>query len=291
MIAVAWSGVLLMVASIALSIVARRRLWGLRLAPPTPSSSVPQGSVLLAARSVRGVTQEVTPLLADWQARGVLEVRQEGQVLTMGGGNSVASGPEWHFTVADASRVDAVELPLLQIFVPGAPARGATSVLVQSDTKTRDRILDGVHAAIVRQRDAFGPKPRTEALAGVGLIALSVVASLAAVAGAAIAGAGAVPIALAFMGGLITVVTVALLCGRAQRPSDAERRYRQDVLNLGAWLPGASPDARLAGWAMVWNLPGEWATGLPSSITSLRARDRDFLRGDFAQRLPQSVSL
>ncbi len=291
MMLLGWLGVVLLVASVVLAILARRRLWGLRLRPAAPSSTPPQGSVLLAARAIRGTTMEITPLLADWQARGVLRVERRGADLPMGGGNSVASGPEWHFTVLDASTVDAIELPLLRILVPDAPATGASAVLLQTDAKARDRLFEAVYAAITRQRLAFGPTPSGESLPAVGLVVLTVLAWIAAVVGLAVAGANPVATASAFLGGLFALVTVVLLCRRASRPSDAERRYRQAVVDFGAWLPTASPDVRLAGWAMVWGLPGAWATALPESITSLRGRDRDFLRGDFARRTPDPVSL
>jgi hypothetical protein len=292
MIAVAWGGVLLMMVSAVLAVVARRRVWSMRLNAPAESTKIPEGSILLAARAVRGVTREVTPLLSDWIARGVLEVSQTGGEPSAGRSDSFASGPEWHFTVLDASTVGPVELPVLRAFVPEAPAAGAEFTLLQRDARTRDRIFDAIHAGTVRQRAAFGPKPLGESLIAVGLVALSIAGTVAAVGGLVVGGVGPVPIAFAVAGGLVAVATVLIASSSRHRPSNAEREYRQDLINMESWIRSVTtPDPRLAGWAMIWDLPGAWPHALPPSILLLRRRDPDFLRGDFSRRSPEPAPL
>jgi hypothetical protein len=286
MLVVAWGGAVMLVGSLVLAIVARRTVWGMKLVskPPHAAATRPEGSVLLAAHDVRGFTNELVPLLADWQARGVLAVEQLGPFERGSSRTGAAWGPEWRFTVLDASGVDQVEFPLLRILVPEAPTPGATATLRRDDKEVRDKITEGVYEAIKVERDFFGPRPLTKPLLAIGLVALAVVGALASLVGAVVGGAGPYPIAWALLGGGGIGVVIAV-CRGARSPSEGERRYRQAVLDLEAWVHSTpTPDPRLAGWAMVWGLPGAWEASVPDSIASLRGRDRAFLRGDFAAR-------
>lgn len=289
---IAWAGGVVLLGALVLATVARRRIWGFRLAAATAARDRPAGTVLLAARSIRGAKMEVTPLLADWQARGVLDVARRGPDLTADRRTGAASGPEWQFTVLDASRVDAVELPVLQAFVPAAPARGATALLTREDTATRDAIASAISTAIARQRTTFGPQPLEAPAVAVALVAFAVVGGTAALVGTVVSAAGPVAIAFAFLGAVAGISLVVILCGRARRPSDAERQYRQAVRDLEAWVRSTDdPDPALAGWAMLWDLPGAWQSQMPTPITALRLRDRAFLRGDFAKEIATSTSI
>ena len=292
MILLGWFGIIALVASVVLSIVARRTLWGARLepAPPVPARDVPQGSILFAARLTRGYTNELIPLLADWQARGIIAVEQRGTDLV---GNSVtgsAWGPEWQFSVRDATGLDEVEQRVLQILIPGAPRSGAVSLLRRDDTEARDAILDGVSAAVSRQQVLFGPRQLANRWLAMLLITLAIAGTLGALVFFAIGDAGPYPIAWAFLGGGAGIALVIAVCRSGRSPSEAERAYRQAVRNLEGWVHSTpSIDPRLAGWAMLWNLPGAWQHELPASITSLVGRDMAFLRGDFVKkRVPRS---
>jgi len=293
MILLGWSGIVALVAAIVLAIIARRTVWGVRLdsAPPVPARDVPAGSVLFAARYLRGYTNELIPLLADWQARGVLAVEQRGTDLVGNARSGAAWGPEWQFTVLDASGLDAVELPVLRLLVADAPQRGASSYLRREDKAARDRILDGVAEAVTRQRALFGPRPIDKAWLAVLLPVLAIGGTLAAIVFFAIGNAGPYPIAWSLLGGAAGSALVIGLCRSGRRPSEAERAYRQSVRNLEGWVHSTTHiDPRLAGWAMLWNLPGPWAAGLPTSISSLVGRDMAFLRGDFVKkRVPRSI--
>lgn len=292
MILLGWAGVVVLMASLLGAIIARRRVWGLRLAPATPARKRPHGTVLVAAGILRGARMEVTPLLADWHARGVLDVSRSGPDMAGDTKSGAASGPEWIFTVLDPDGVSAVELPVLQTFVRSAPTRGATARLTREDKKSREAIAKAISDAVTRQRREFGPRPRSAVGLAVLLIAVAGVAGVAAVAGFALGGAAPTPIALAFVGSGAAIGMVILLCRGGRRPSDAEREYRQDVRNLEAWVKStADPDPSLAGWALLWDLPGAWSTTVAPEITGLRSRDRAFLPGDFSKQIASTTSL
>lgn len=281
-----------MVLSLVLTIIARRTIWGARLRPATPNPTPPPGPVLLAARLVRGANMEVVPLLADWQTRGVLDVERIGPDLNADPKVPASSGPEWRLTVLDASGLDGVELPLLAAFVPGAPVPGATYLLRREDVDARDRIWNAVRSAVDRQRASFGTRPRVATLTAVGLITLASVGGAAALVGSVLGQAKPMPIALAFLGAIAVIVVVSLICRGARRLTDAERQYRQGIRDVEAWVRQTTePTASLAGWAMLWNLPGVWATGAPEKVRRLRGRDKSFLRGDFAQGIPEPAVL
>ena len=44
-----------------------------------------------------------------------------------------------------------------------------------------------------------------------------------------------------------------------------------------------SPDPALAGWALIWLLPGSWLDFVPQEIGDLRAMDMAFRRGDWGR--------
>lgn len=285
-------GVTVLVASLVGAIAARRRIWGLRLVPATAKKKKPDGTVLMAAGLARGARMEVTPLLADWLARGVLRVDRRGPDLPGDPKSGSASGPEWTFTVEDAETVSAIEFPVLRTFVPTAPTPGASATLTREDKVTREAIASSISAAVAAQRAQFGPRPVIALGLAVLLVTLSVLGAIAAVAGFAIGAAGPVAVALAFLGGVAGIALVTILCRGGRRPSDAEREYRQDVRNLEAWVKSTNdPDPMLAGWAMLWDLPGAWAAGVPVGIASLRMRDRAFLPGDFNKGISTPTSI
>lgn len=287
MILLGWLGIVALLAAVVLAIVARRRVWGARLepAPPVPTRDVPKGSVLFAARQIRGFTNELIPLLADWQGRGVIAVEQRGLDLVGDGATGAAWGPEWQFTVLDATGLDEIDQRVLQILVPGAPQRGAVSYLRREDTAARDALLDGISAAVILQRELFGPRSLAKPWLAVLLGALAITGTLCAIVFFAIGHAGPYPIAWSVLGGGAGIALVIGVCNSGRGPSEAERAYLQSLRNLEGWVYSTSAvDPRLAGWAMLWSLPGAWQKELPASITSLVGRDMAFLRGDFVKK-------
>lgn len=273
-------GGVMLVGALAGAIVARRRIWGLRLRPPVANPMPPTGSVLLATYAVRGAGMQLTSVLADWIARGVLEVRRSGPDLPAEVLKGDASGPVWRFVVRDASLLDAVETPLLAALVPD----GVEAVLTREDTAARDRIEAAVHAVRKAQRASFGERPTRHILLAVALELCAVLGALLATVGAFVSG-DATASAGAVLGSVVVVGVTIALCGSASAPAEAERNYRQRVLDIGEWVRTTeSPNTALAGWAMLWDLPGAWAAAMPDEISGLRFRDRSFMRGDAARR-------
>lgn len=292
MILLVWLGVLAMLLALGLAILARRTIWGLRLRPANPSCTPSSELIILAARLVRGANMEVVPLLADWQARGVLAVERVGPDLNAEPRAAASPGPEWRFTVRDASGLGEVELSLLAAFVPSAPSTGATYLLRRDDVDARDRIWDAVRLAVGRQRASFGVMPRVAIPAAIGLIALAALGGVAALVGSVASGAGSTSIAFAFLGAFAMIVVVSISCRGGRRPTDGERDYRQGIRDLEAWVRETTePNPALGGWAMLWNLPGVWATEAPEEVQRIRGRDRSFLRGDFARGIPEPAAL
>lgn len=284
---IAWAGVTLMVFAIVLAIRARRRIWGRLTGPAVADTTRPNGTILL----IPGAHQWIVPLLTDWQARGVLEVRKQGPELAKDARTGAASGPEWVFTVLDASGVDEIELPVLQTLVPRAPAAGATFTLTREDTATRDALAPSIYEATKRQREAFGVRPVASRLVAVALNLLAIIGGALALAGTIAANfprtnVGSTRVALALFAATIGIATVALICKGARRQTDAERQYWQRAKNLELWVRTTeTPNIALAGWAMYWGmLPGIWLERMPTFITQLRGRDGAFLRGDFNKR-------
>jgi hypothetical protein len=277
----------LIVGALIAAIVARRTVWGMRLRPPVANPTPPSGPIVLASRLLRGANLEVVPILADWHARGVLAVHRVGPDLPAEP-NRASAGPRWRFVVGDVRGLDAVETQLLSAFVPDARP-GAESTLEREDIAQREQIAAAVRTALEAQRASFGARPRSGAGVAFALIAAALVGAALAMYGA-FAGNDTSAQAWAIVGAVVGVGVVIALCARAEQPTEAERAYRQQLLDLGEWVKTTeSPNPALAGWAMLWNLPGEWAAVVPDEIAALRGRDRAFLRADFARRIPTPI--
>lgn len=283
MILIAWAGIALVITAIVLAVRARRTIWGRATGPAVADATRPNGTILM----ITGAHQWTIPLLADWQARGVIDIQKRGPELAKDERSGRSSGPEWIFTVLDAATVDEIELPVLQALVPDAPASGATFILTREDTATREALTASIIDARGRQRAAFGVRPVASRYLAAGLVALAVLGSALALAGTIAANfprtsSGTNGVAWAVVAATVGIATVALICRGARRVTDAEREYWQRARNLELWVrTTTNPSMALAGWAMYWgHLPGPWIEKMPESITQLRGRDGAFLRGD-----------
>ncbi|WP_166865893.1 hypothetical protein [Salinibacterium sp. ZJ70] len=290
MIALVVLASVVLVAALALAIWARRRFWGARLRGATASSAAPAGSVILAAASERGRYSEIVPLLADWIMRDMMIVETSGAHLS--GSRGAASGPIWHFTAgARVTESDPIEQIVLAAMFGSLPHPGQRITIERENSAWREGLAAAVAHATRAQRTGFGEeRPRAQ-----GLRVLIVVAVVLAVPvlllGAIFGGVDASVLALLIVAALaVAAVTVAIAVLPAK--SDAERRYRQSIVDLREWVRTTPhPDPRLGGWAMIWNIPDPWPTVLPESVVSLRMMDRCFLRGDFGDTVPETFSL
>ncbi|MCS0500354.1 hypothetical protein [Protaetiibacter mangrovi] len=284
-------GVLLLAALVG-AVVGRVRLWGSRLAPPTPSEHAPAGSVLLAAQTERGRYSELVPLLADWSIRRVLRVEREGPNLAASPGTSAAPGPVWRLTAAEgAPGVDPVEQGVLAAVFGHHPAVGDAVVVERDDVAWRDRVSLAIADAVTAQRRAFGTEPPRRAWLRPVLVGIAVVAGPGLVAAAGFATGD--PALIAWLLVLVPVLVVlTALPALWPAASEAQRAYLQGARDLRAWVVAADrPRTELMGWAMIWNLPGSWRAAAPAEVAALLHMDRSFLRGDFARTIPEPFSL
>jgi hypothetical protein len=279
---ISWGGIAALAAAVVLAIVGRIRIWGMRLRPAQPSQTRPEGTIVFAAGITRGAHGETIPLLADWMARGVLRVERIGPTLPRNAATKTAWGPEWRFTILDPSSLSPIERDLLGAFVPGHLQPGDVRELPREDYLGRDALYLAVVRATQQQRAAFGVRQRKAPGAAFGLIALAVLGGAGSFVGAAftnpaIAGVLFVPVVAGI--GVVTAL------GRGGIvPTEAERRFRQQTRDLGAWVKTTGiPDPALAGWAMIWLLPGRWPDFVPEEIATLLGRDKAFLRGDWGR--------
>lgn len=276
-----WGGVAALLSAVVLAIVGRVRIWGMRLHPAQPSSTRPEGTVVFAAMITRGARMETIPLLADWMSRGVLRVERLGPDLPKDVRTKAAWGPEWRFTILDPSSLDAIERELLAAFVPGDLRPGSVRVLPREDYLARDALYSAIVTASRQQRAAFGQRQRRAPAAAFGVIALAVLGGVGSFLAAVFSSPR--PALGGFLFLAVTgIVAVALVVRGGRSPTEAERRFRQQTRDLGAWVETTdTPDPALAGWAAIWGMPGPWLEVVPQEIANLRARDKAFLRGDW----------
>ncbi len=280
-------GVLLLLLALVVSVVARVRLWGARLAPATASPVPPAGSLALASRSERGAFSELVPLLAHWQLHGILLTEKSGPSL-VAAPPTASAGPVWRFTAGPAvNSADPVDL----IVIGAMLGTQHTVVVEREDIGWRTRVQAAIDAAVTTQRAGFGTeKPRAWALRPL-LAAVSVLSGIACLVGAFLSSSDTAGLAWLTVGVIVTVA-VTLLVALWPAKSGAERRYLQAVRDLGAWVSTTDqPTPALGGWAMIWNLPGAWPAVLPESVTGLLRMDRSFLRADFSRTIPEPFSL
>lgn len=287
MIAVFIGGGILLVAALAAAIWARVRLWGARLGPEVASSTPPSGPLILASASERGRYMEFVPMLADWQVRDVVRSESVGPYLPQSFEHKRSVGREWHFTAGERiAQVHPIETIVLAAMFGGEPHPGDRIVLERDDVDWRVRVSDAVVEAIRVQRSLFGEeRPRAPWMRAL-IVAAAVLGAVGLVLGAAGAGTGTAVLAWAIVGSIV-LAGVAVVIALLPAKSAAERDYLQGVRNLRAWVhTTAEPDLALAGWAMIWNLPGAWATAVPESVARLSMVDRSFVRGDYRPARP-----
>lgn len=284
-------GILLLLVAV-VSVVARIRLWGARLRAAAPSPVPPAESLVFASRSERGAYSELVPLLADWQLRGVLEVRKSGPSLAASSPTSAAPGPVWHFIAGPRlGAVDPVELIVLSAVLGGELRPGATVTVQREDVGWRTDVSAAIEAAVRAQRERFGTeKARARALRPL-LAALSILSGLACLVGSFLSSNDTAALAWLSVGvPVVVALTVLVVLWPAKSP--AERRYRQATRDLGEWVRTTSePVPALGGWAMIWNLPGRWRDAVPAEVADLLHLDRSFVRGDFNRTIPEPFSL
>ena len=274
------------------AVIARVRLWGARLRPAAPSSVPPDAPLVYASRSERGAHFELVPLLADWQLRGVLQVRKSGPALAASPTTSAAPGPVWHFTAGpQITGVDHIEAIVLSALLGGELRPGATVTVPREDVGWRTRVSAAIESAVRAQRDRFGTeKARARGLRPL-LAALSILSGICCLVGAFLSSTDTAMLAWSAVGVTVVVaLTVVVVLWPAK--SAAERRYLQQTRDLGEWVRTTDrPVPALGGWAMIWNLPGPWRDAVPVEVAELLHLDRSFLRGDFSRTIPEPFSL
>ncbi len=282
---------LVLVAALAAALWGRGRWWGTRLRPATATPEPPDGPLVLAARLERGATRALVPVLADWIVRGLLIVETSGAHHAGSYETRSSAGPVWHFTAGPrVTTADPVEQVLLGAVFGHLPAPGERITVERDDTAWRDRVQRGAADAALAQRDWSGrPRPRAPWLRVV--VVVVVLAALPTMIAAAVLALDAVAAVLLSVAALL-VAALAIGLAAAPAHSAAERRYRQAVVDLGEWIRTTrEPDPRLAGWAMIWDLPEPWPAAVPEGVARLRGMDRCFLRGDIDPDIPRPIPL
>lgn len=282
------AGVLL--ACVIATFVARARLWGARLRPAVPAATPPAEPLLYASYRLRGRHSELVPVLADWSLRGVLRVDRIGPNLPASSRDRSSFGPVWRFTVGNAvASLTSVEGILLVAMFGHVPRPGESITLERDDVEWRERVQTAIVTAGRAQREAFGTSAARYGWLRALLVVMLLASGLGVLIGAAVEWPNAfASLAVLFVADLVVVAVAVLVAVWPSKP-EAERRYLQQVGDLGAWARTTdSPIRELGGWAMIWNLPEPWPSVLPSEVAHLVQMDRSFLRGDFSDTVPVS---
>ncbi|WP_167050839.1 hypothetical protein [Salinibacterium sp. ZJ77] len=264
------------VAVLIASIIARRTVWS--AASPSsylPGSAVrrPRGTVAVGAAYVGETASRIPAQLADWHLRGVVRVERLGSDHASDHAGGSSPGPNWRFTLGDDAGLDEEERAVLTgIFPPDAP-RGSEFVLVRHDQASRERMKQAIAEAervrLVRAAPAFVWLAVTARVVAVAAMVVLPVSLATTDTGVAVA---------SFFASAIIAAAVFVLTRRPLRLPEDERLFRAEVRDLGrAVKHGAiDPDPDLLGWAVLWNLPGEWADIAPDEVLELRWRETAF---------------
>ncbi len=277
-----------LLASVVATFVARARLWGARLRPAIPTATPPVEPLLYASCRLRGRHSELVPVLADWSLRGVLRIDRIGPNLAASRRSHASLGPVWRFTVGKAVvSLTSAEGVLLVAMFGHVPRPGESITVERDDVEWRERVQTAIVAAGNAQRDAFGASPTRYGWLRALLVMLVLASGLGVLIGAAVEWQNALSALAVLFVVVPVVVTVAVLVAVWPSKSAAERRYLQQVGDLGAWIRTTdSPIRELGGWAMIWDIPEPWPSVLPPEVAGLLHMDRSFLRGDFADTVP-----
>src|SRR5690606_16825876 len=185
-------------------------------------------------------------------------------------------GPVWRFTVGTAvASLTSIEGILLVAMFGHVPRPGESITIERDDVEWRERVQTAIATAGRAQREAFGASAARYGWLRALLVVMLLASGLGVLIGAAVEWPNAFALLAVLFVAVLVVVAVAVLVAVLPSKPEAERRYLQQVGDLGAWIRTTdSPIRELGGWAMIWNLPEPWPSVLPGEVAALVHMDR-----------------